>query len=238
VVQSLDILNYAVYVSPGKKGEPARWQSGGAGLSYLVARGAYEILTAPDPRTYLTPADEGSRLAVQPPIELARAAGFRAGSVPLAEDAEEGRWWLFTFAGERANRLLADALGAQAGAFASRVSAFSCSFKLPENAGASEIAGWWDKLGRLLPGLDTRALAELVSDPVTKNAFVPYLPEEAKRQVTAELLYDPAGLSELVAQNSLESVKLQRPRDFERLLYSLQDTGPGRLPGKRLAHSR
>jgi len=183
-----------ILVSAGSAEHPPRWSSGIGGLSYLVARQCWELITdglSTQVQEALSPA-AAQRIRVLG--DLASRIGLARDVVPTAFDAENNRWWFLTFAGHAVNALFRDMARRIIGAYDVRMTGFLLSLKCPEDA-----LTIWDALGERVAHMSASEIGEFVNEARPLTTFGRFLPTAFLRQANAELQYDLQGLRRLLS---------------------------------------
>ena len=117
---------------------------------------------------------------------------------PLVDERDIIRWW--TFAGGRANNLLAHLLRTELG---DKVTASNTAVTLAEGAGKSLVAvrqavAALSQPGRVSREAARRAAADAARGRISK--FQPCLPAELEQELLADVLVDSDGAAEAVAR--------------------------------------
>ena len=183
-----------ILVSAGSAEHPPHWASGIGGLSYLVARQCWELITdglSTQVQEALSPAAT-QRIRVLG--DLVSRVGLARDVIPTAFDAENNRWWFLTFAGHAVNALFRDMARRIIGAYDARMTGFSLSLKCPEDA-----LTVWDALGERVAHMSPSEIGEFVNEARPLTTFGRFLPTAFLRQANAELQYDLQGLRKLLS---------------------------------------
>jgi len=187
-----------IFASPGSAEEPPRWSSGIGGLSYLVARESWRLITEGLPhemKKILSPATAKRIMDVH---LIASKAGLTANIIPVTFDPGENRWQFLTFAGHAVNALFRDMAQKLLQAYDARVTGFSLSLK-----SSTDAAALWEAIAKCVAILPASKLGEFVHAPKPLTKFGRFLPTQYLECANAELQYDLSGLKELMNNNRL-----------------------------------
>jgi ATP-dependent Lhr-like helicase len=202
IVDTVDLDRGKVYVHQGTEGEPPRWLGGGGSMSFELAQAMFQMLCEGPDDEVTASLDEAAITAMQPLLDLASSLGFSAGTCPCVFEPDQRRWTLITFAGDRANALLCDMARAM-GCYACEAQPLLASFKLDKNISSfGALQSLWLEIAGLLQRADHREMAPYVRRPTIRNRFMRFLPDRAQREVTAEVIYDLAGLRTLMSNTT------------------------------------
>jgi len=188
-----------IFVLPGSGEEPPRWSSGIGGLSYLVARECWKLVTDGLPHEMENILSVAAANRVKEVQRIASEAGLVMNIIPAMFDPDTHRWCFLTFAGHAVNGLLRDIARQLLQAYDARVTGLSLSLKCPTD----EVVTFWRDIARCVATLSTSELGQFVRDPKPLTAFGRFLPTRYLRQANAELQYDLMGLQELMTTTRL-----------------------------------
>ena len=186
-------------VIPATSGAPPRWQGSPRLLHRPLCEAMRAVLSAPEgeaPLRHRWTRRAADRLG-QLRAEQAHLA-LHEDPQPIEPDGPRLRWW--TFAGGRANNLLAGALRLALG---ERVTATNLHISLAEGAASSDVA--LRRALRALP-VDADAAAQLAPElsQGRLSKFERCLPAPLARALTARALMDPPGAALVLARQAGE----------------------------------
>jgi len=201
-----------IYVLPGSQEKPPHWSSGIGGLSYLVARECWRLMTEHLPEQLSDSIAPTAQNIISQLRQAATDAGWQSDVVPAAFDADENRWVFLTFAGHSTNALLRDMAIHYAGAYDARITGFALSLKCPMNA-----VELWDRLGQVVSDLKSNRLGDLIQEPRPLTVFDGYLPEQYLKQANADARYDLDGARDILSSarvlpSPVDEVQILRER--------------------------
>lgn len=182
-----------IFVKPGNAEEPPHWSSGVGGLSFLVARECWRLLTKGVPKELEDSLASCCHERLNELHALATQIDLQPDMIPLTYDPAEKRWHLLSFAGHAVHALLRDVLRCKANAYGGQITGFSVSWK-----GFEGIEGVWPALSQEISHLTTAELGQFVGQPKPLTTFGRYLPPAYLAQANADLIYDLYGLQELM----------------------------------------
>lgn len=214
-VVHIDWRRGVCYVQPAESAKYPRWMGRPVLLSRALCQSMLAVLTDTEHD------DRWSRRATQVVDELRDAYPFLAADepAPLVSEANRVRWW--TFAGGRANNLLAALLTPVLG---TKISANNLCVTFSEGAAASDVA-IRDGI-RGLRGDVTWARARSVAPAAARgrlSKFQPCLPEELELDLLARNLMDVNGANLAVATEPSMVEEFAGAEDVRRAIASADD---------------
>ena len=180
-------------VEPAPDAGYPSWMGDPRFLSWEVCQSMREILIGEDREAIWT-----SRACDVIDTLRAQYAFLHDAPAPLVDERDIIRWW--TFAGGRANNLLAHLLRTELG---DKVTASNTAVTLAEGAGKSLVAvrqavAALSQPGRVSREAARRAAADAARGRISK--FQPCLPAELEQELLADVLVDSDGAAEAVAR--------------------------------------
>lgn len=199
VVMDIDHERFTVRVKPylGDADIP-RWNSGGMPVSFEVSRHAYDIILGNFNRDLLEKLDEPSRMKIEKYMGRAASYGLKEGMIPVDTDS---RISIYTFAGDRVNKLISDifALEVEKGVSDVVNDAFRTSFVA--GIDYSDIVSIMEDIPSIIGEDDFPLRLHTHLNNFVKNKFIRHLPANVAAEIIYELLYNPKDLLNLLDGN-------------------------------------
>ena len=202
-VNSINHENYKVFVSKDEliKAKIPNWNSGGAAVSPLIANKIYEILQGKFDEKYLKPFDDLACETIFGAISKAKADGFGAGILPV--ELNKNNVVIYTFAGDKANKLLLKIFEMYYDIYSPFTTAIYISFVVKGGITEGDIESVIYDLENILSQSSTEAMLDNLTSNFKKNKFIEYLPEEVRGYLKMDLLFDKDALIEATLNKSL-----------------------------------
>jgi len=198
IVREIDHEKFTVKVKPcSREADIPDWSSGGAPVSFEVARHAYDILLGDFNRDLMNWLDDSSRGMVLSAMARASAAGLTHGVIPVSVGSEVE---IYTFAGERVNGLISDIFRLEHGAYRVRDDAFRACFRAKIDY--DDVASVLRDIPSIISEEDFPLRLHDKLDRMVKNKFIEHLPEDVAAHIKYSLLYRPDELMSLLGSNS------------------------------------
>jgi len=199
IVMDIDYERFTVRVKPySGNADIPKWNSGGMPVSFEVSRHAYDIILGNFNRDLLRNLDEYSRIKIKNYMGRAESFGLEEGMIPVNMDSTIS---IYTFAGDRVNKLISDIFALEAENGISNVvnDAFKTSFVA--NIDYSDILFIMEDIPSIIceDGFPLRLQTHL--NNFVKNKFIRYLPENVAAEIIYEILYNPGDLLKLLDEN-------------------------------------
>ena len=206
VVKSIDHDEYVIYVKKIErtKAKVPQWFSDGAPLSYLVANKIEEITYGHFDDKFLKPFSEGARQSIKVAIRKAEEDGFREGILPI-EITTKGFVYIYTFAGDKANKLLAKLFSMYYDISYEFTNAIYTSF-MAKDITASDIESLIYSLEDILNQKSTEKMLDMVTSEFKKNKFMQYLPEEVRGKLKMNIIFDKDALLDATLDKSISFI--------------------------------
>ncbi|WP_303295577.1 DEAD/DEAH box helicase [Methanobrevibacter woesei] len=183
-----------------------KWFSGGAPVNYLISRKMHEIILGNFDEKFLKPLDKHAREFIEIGCSLARQSGFSEGIIPI-EKTNKGEYFIYTFAGDKANKLLATIFEIYYELDNVVSNPFYCSFKVNNgdltNEDMEDII--YDVKNILKKPETIHRLDDLTAE-FKKNKFIKYLPSEDRAELKNRILFDENALIDVIENNSLHFI--------------------------------
>ena len=202
-VKSVDHDKYQaqVFKKNISKNKIPNWHDSGVPYSYLLSRKVYEILLGKFDKNYLKPLDDGAKAIVENAIYKANTFGFTEGIIPISFKNNE--LYIFTFAGNKANELLANLFKLNYD-----ISFFNCDFshcmiRFKDNIEKQDIEGIMYNVADILENPETQEFIDDITQNFVKNKFINYLPEKNRGKLKMDLLFDKEGLLNVTEDNMI-----------------------------------
>lgn len=205
-VNSIDHDEYVIYVKKIErtKNKVPRWFSDGAPLSYLVANKIEEITYGNFDEKFLKPFSEGARQSIKESIRKAKEDGFGEGILPV-EITPKGYVYIYTFAGDKANKLLIKLFSMYHDISNEYVTAIYASF-MAKDIFSSDIESLIYSLDDILNQKSTEKMLDMVTADFKKNKFMQYLPEEVRGQLKMNIIFDKNALLDATLDKSISFI--------------------------------
>ena len=183
------------------KSDVPTWNSQGAPLNYLISRKIYDIFLGNFDEKFLKPFDELAKSVIEYGITLASQSEFSEGIIPV--EIVDGKVYIYTFAGDKANKLLASIFEIYYELTGVSVNPFYCAFKAEDEITFGNVESIIYDIENILKDYETLyRLDELTSD-FNKNKFIKYLPKQDRVELKNHVLFDREGLIDVIRGNSL-----------------------------------
>ena len=196
--------NYKINVSKmqnAKKIVP-KWVSDGPALPYLISRKVYDILLGDFDRNYLKYFKKGTDEYIEDLISKANEYGFSKDLIPVDIDSKSKEVTIYTFAGDKANRLLIKLFNLYHDIYHELVTPFFISFKVRGNEiSESDIETLIYNVDTILNEENIELLIDEVSQEFKKNKFINYLSPQDRADLKMNLFFDREGLMDLCKDN-------------------------------------
>ena len=187
---------------PAAKKIVPSWISDGPPLPYLISRQVYDILLVNFDKNYLNDFKKGTGEYVKDIILKANEYGFSKGLIPVNIDSKSKEVTIFTFAGDKANRLLMKLFNLYHDTYHEMVTAFFISFKVRGNEiNESDIENLIYNVETILSEDNIELLIDEVSQEFKKNKFINYLSPKDRADLKMNLFFDSDGLLDLCNNN-------------------------------------
>jgi ATP-dependent Lhr-like helicase len=196
-------FNVKVQKDAAKKGDVPDWISEGGVIDSLISRRIYEILLGNYEEILLKTFDKLSQNKIKEYVKHAQNVGFKKGLIPVEIDSKENRYYIYTFAGMRANALLTTIFSLEYDLYSPRDTAYYSSFKIKGQTNFENIVKVINKVSEKLESSDINKLIDEKTQKFVKNKFINFLPYEDNVKLKMELLYDVDGLMEIINNNSV-----------------------------------
>jgi len=202
-VKSVDHDKYQAQVF--KKNIPKdkipRWFDSGVPYSYLLSRKVYDILLGKFDKNYLKPLDDGAKDVVENAIRKANLFGFDDGIIPVSLKSNE--LYIFTFAGNKANELLANLFKLYYDVLFYDSDFSHCNLKFKEEIDKTDVEGIIYNVKEILNSSETQEFIDDITQKFLKNKFINYLPEKNRGKLKMDLLFDKEGLLNVTENNMI-----------------------------------
>ena len=208
MVKSIDHEKYTIHVKKLNltKAKLPSWHSEGSPVSSLITSKIYEILQGDFDSKFLRPFDSNAVEFIETAIEKAGEDEFREGILPV-EINEYGTVYIYTFAGDKANKLLLkifEMYFVLSNPFTTPVYA---SFKVREGITEADIEGIIYDLENILSQDATEAMLDSLTGSFKKNKFMEFLPENVRGSLKMDIIFDKKGLIESTADKSINFIE-------------------------------
>lgn len=184
-----------------------KWSSYGLTLSYLISRKTYEVLLNQYPEKLVKTSDNFDKHA-QKTLELAQKkafeSGFAEGIIPV--EITNGRVYIYTFAGDKANVLLTILFSFYYKISNIHISPFYSSFIVKGSISFQEIEKIIYGAEKVLNSCNIYDLIYHFTDKFYKNKFINFLPQKDEVELKMRLLYDKDNLIKVINENALMQV--------------------------------
>lgn len=206
-VNSINHENYKVFVSKEEltKAKIPNWNSGGAAVSPLIANKIYEILQGKFDKKYLNPFDDEACEKILGAISKAKEDGFGEGILPV--ELNKNNVVIYTFAGDKANRLLLKIFEMYFDIYYPYTTAIYTSFVVKDGITQEDIESVIYDLENILSQSSTEAVLDELTSNFKKNKFIDYLPEEVRGQLKMDLLFDKDALIDATLTKSIHFIE-------------------------------
>ena len=205
-VTSVNHDNYKINVikMPNAKTVVPSWFSDGPPLPYLISRKVYDILLGDFDRSYLKDFKKGTDENIMEMITKASNYGFSKGLIPANIDAKSGEVTIYTFAGDKANKLLMKMFNLYHDTYREMTTPFFISFKVKGNEITEpDIESLIYNVSEILNEDNIELLIDEVSQDFKKNKFINYLSPEDRADLKMNLFFDRDGLLDLCENNMI-----------------------------------
>lgn len=206
-VNSINHERYIVHVSKEEltKSKIPNWNSGGAAVSPLIANKIYEILQGNFDNKFLNPFDELARQTIYDAISKAKEDGFGEGILPV--ELNKNNVVIYTFAGDKANKLLLKIFEMYYDVYYPFTTAIYTSFVVKDGITQEDIESVIYDLENILSQTSTEAMLDNLTSNFKKNKFIDYLPEEVRGYLKMDLLFDKEALLDATLTKSIHFIK-------------------------------
>ena len=185
-----------------KEGIPA-WMTEGPPLNYLISRKIYDILVGDSIEEFLKTFDEESKKLVFNTIDSAKETGFKKGIIPVEIDSKTGKIYIFTFAGDKVNKLLSTLFKLYYDTYAVEDTPCYSSFKVKGNdISFSVVESIMYDVEDKLKEKKTLELIDGIVGKFYKNKFINFLPYEDQINLKMEIIFDKDNLIDLLKDNT------------------------------------
>ena len=147
-------------------------------------------------------------------VKHSKDLGFKKGIIPVELDSTEKRYYIYTFAGLRANSLLSTIFSLNYDIYSVRDTAYYCSFKFRDHLNFEDISDLINNVERILKTPYINDLIDEKTPKFVKNKFINFLPKEDNVNLKMELLYNKEDLLKLVKNNSVELVGFTKFKEW------------------------
>lgn len=194
---------------PSPDADAPSWFSEGPPLNYMITRKVYDILLNDFDRTFLKRFDSKSTEAIENAISVAKQSGFEKNVVPVYINKANNQVKIYTFAGDKANNLLAKIIHMYHDIYSEYTTAYYTSFRVPKGIEMKDIEYIFYNMEEILEKDETIELIDQLVGKFYKNKFINYLPRDDEIKLKMHLLFDKEGLLDLVKNNDL----IEIPKD-------------------------
>lgn len=193
-VNSINHENYKVFVSKDEltKAKIPNWNSGGAAVSSLIANKIYDILQGKFDEKYLNPFDDLACEVISHAISNAKIDGFGEGILPV--ELNNNFVVIYTFAGDKANKLLLKIFEMYFDVYSPFTTAIYTSFRVRDGITPQDIESVIYDLENILSQKSTEAMLDNLTESFKKNKFIEFLPDEVKGSLKMNILFDKEAL--------------------------------------------
>lgn len=194
-VKSINHEEYKVHVTKiaSPKAKIPSWHSEGAPISSLITNKIYEILQGNFNKKFLKPFDESSQETITMAIKKAKKDGFAKGILAI-EINEKGNIYIYTFAGDKANKLLLKIFEMYYEIYNDFTTPIYLSFKIKGDFKKSDIESIIYDLENILSQKSTQKQLDQLTINFKKNKFIKYLPEEIRGKLKMDVIFDKKAL--------------------------------------------
>ena len=180
-----------------------QWFNEGPPLNYLITRKVYGILTGDSIEKYLKTFDEKSKDLIFDVKKLANESGFQKGIIPIEINSKTGKVFIYTFAGDKVNKLLSTIFKLYYEVYDIADNRFFSSFKVKEDISFLAIESILYNIEDSLKEKKTLELINQMVGKFYKNKFINFLPYEDQVNLKMEIIFDKENLIELLKNNTL-----------------------------------
>ena len=180
------------------------WHSEGAPIDILITNKIYEILVGDFDRKFLKPFDESAREIIECAISNARDDEFGQGILPV--EINDGTVYIYTFAGDKANKLLLKIFEMYHDIYTPFTTPVYISFKVKEGITQSDIESIIYDLDNILNDPETVDMLDDLTQSFKKNKFIQYLPAELKGSLKMDLIFDRDALLAATCDKSINFI--------------------------------
>lgn len=205
-VVDIDHKRFNIKVKREQKGDVPKWYTQGGVIDYLISRRIYKILLGNYNEDLLRTFDDFSEDKIHQYVEHASSVGFREGIIPVELDSKKSKFYIYTFAGLRANALLSTIFSLNHDIYDIKDTAYYSSFKFRDNSNFDTIQEVLGNVKDILSEPEINTLINEKTGKFVKNKFINYLPYEDNAKLKMELLYSPEDLVKVVTENSVEFI--------------------------------
>lgn len=184
------------------KSDIPNWKSEGAPIDYLISRKIYDVLLDNFDEIFLKNFGKKAKAIVKDGIEAARQSEFNEGIIPVEYD--NGKFYIYTFAGDKANKLLVSIFELHYELKEVNVNPFYCAFKSKDEViTQSDIESIIYDIENILKDIETLYRLDELTINFNKNKFINYLPKEDRVELKNHVLFDKEGLIDVIKNNDL-----------------------------------
>ena len=195
-VTSIDHERYIAHVRKEKltKEKIPKWISEGAPTDILLTSKIYDILQGDFDEKFLNPFDEFATQKIEIAIEKAKIDEFKPGILPI--ELNNGVVYIYTFAGDKANKLLLKIFEMYYDVYNSFTTSIFTSFRVSGGITTNEISSVIYDLENILSEKSTEEMLDNLTSSFKKNKFIEFLPENIRGVLKMDLLFDKEALLE------------------------------------------
>lgn len=206
-VSSIDHELFRIQVSLESqlKTDIPSWISEGAPVGYLISRKIYDVLLDNFDKKFLKPFGKLATSVIQDGIAAASESEFSEGILPV-EISAGGKIYIYTFAGDKANKLLSTIFEMYYELKDVKINPFYCSFKSKNNDEVitkENIESIIYDVENILKSSETLYKLDELTVSFNKNKFIKYLPEQDRAELKNHILFDRESLIDVIKNNEL-----------------------------------
>ncbi|KZX14739.1 DEAD/DEAH box helicase [Methanobrevibacter filiformis] len=211
-VVKIDYTKFKIHVKDdiSKKGDIPGWNGDGAVINYTIARRIYDIVLGNFDNKLLkskgSVVDESFVDLIYEYIDHGSSVGFKKGIIPLEFDDHEGRVYIYTFAGDKANALLSMVMKYTLNVFSVRDTPFYSSFKLKETNSLNDVLESMYDLKNIIKTKNFKIFVNEDLGKFYKNKFVNFIPEDDNINLKMDIIYDIENIITLIEDNKVEII--------------------------------
>ena len=219
-VNIVDHEKYVVHVSKEQlvKAKIPNWNSGGAAVSPLIANKIYDILQGKFDEKYLNPFDKMACETINVAIAKAQSDGFGDGILPV--ELNKNNVVIYTFAGDKANKLLLKIFEMYYEVYYPFTTAIYTSFVVKGGITETDIESVIYDLENILSQSATESMLDNLTSSFKKNKFMEFLPSEVRGSLKMNLLFDSEALIDATCDKSINFIK---ESSFRKNIFKFKD---------------
>ena len=205
-VKSVNHDDYKIYVTKENltASKLPSWHSEGAPIDLLVCEKIYEILQGNFDEKFLNPFDRASQIFIEEAIENAQIDEFGDGILPV--ELNKGSVYIYTFAGDKANKLLLKVFEMNYDVYNPYTTSLYISFKVSGGISTEDIESVIYDLENTLDTPESEDMIDELTSSFKKNKFLEFLPKNIRRSLKMDIIFDKESLLKATRDKSINFI--------------------------------